>query len=105
MIKNLLILFSLLNPSVFSKRETDRLPEIHVIDKQTNHTTESGHRRGRNKTRKLTHTAVTHTAVTHTAVTHTAVTAVTAVTPTAVTSVTPTAVTSVTHTVTVTQTA
>ena len=84
MIKNLLILFSLLNPSVFAKRETDRLPEIHVIDKQTNHT-ESGHRRGRNKTRKL---KLTHTA--------------TSVTPTALP--TPTSVTpaTVTHTVTVT---
>ena len=64
MIKNLLILFSLLNPSIFAKRETDRLPEIHVIDKQTNHT-ESGHRRGRNKTLKLTVTpTVTPTSVT-----------------------------------------
>ena len=52
MIKNLLILFSLFNPSIFAKRETDRLPEIHTH-------TETGHRRGRNKTRKLTPTAVT----------------------------------------------
>lgn len=91
MIKNLLILFSLLNPSVFAKRETDRLPEIHVIDKQTNHT-ESGHRRGRNKTRKLklTHTvtAVTHTAVTPTSVTHTPVTVTVTPTATSVTAVT-----------------
>jgi|LakMenE01Jun11ns_1017448.scaffolds.fasta_scaffold9935119_2 hypothetical protein len=84
MIKNLLILFSLLNPSIFAKRETDRLPEIHVIDKQTNHT-ESGHRRGRNKTRKL---KLTPTA-----------------TPTSVTTApapAPATVTQVTHTVTVT---